>query len=285
MTTTDPRPVLITAANGKTGKRVSALLESGAHSVRRASRSADVPFDWNDHSTFAPNLDGVRAAAIIYTPDLSVPGAPDAIAAFVAAAKDAGVERLVLLSGRGEPAAEVCERIVQDSGLAWTVARASWFNQNFDEGDFLPMIQGGAIALPAADIAEPFVDLDDLAQVIATALTQPGHEGQLYEITGPRAIAFDEVARIIAHASGREVSYAPITMEQFRQGLQAAGVPAAHIDMLDYVISHTLDGRNVQPQDGVQRALGRPPRDFAEYAKHAAASGVWGANTPAPAPH
>ncbi|HCT45944.1 MAG TPA: NmrA family transcriptional regulator, partial [Phycisphaerales bacterium] len=139
-TLTDPRPILVTASTGKTGRRVANLLEADNHPVRRASRSAPVPFEWTDHTTYAPNLKGVRAAYIAYTPDLSVPRAQGDIRAFVNAAIDEGVERLVLLSGRGEPAAEACEDIVRESGLEYTLVRAAWFNQNFDEGDFLPMI-------------------------------------------------------------------------------------------------------------------------------------------------
>jgi uncharacterized protein YbjT (DUF2867 family) len=274
-TQSDPRPILVTAASGKTGRRVAALLEADNHPVRRASRSAAVPFDWTDHSTFAPNLAGVRAAYIAYTPDLSVPRAQDDIRAFVNAAIDTGVERLVLLSGRGEPAAEACEQIIRESGLEYTLVRAAWFNQNFDEGDFLPMILDAAIALPAGDVAEPFIDADDIAEVAFAALTQPGHNTQLYEITGPRALTFHEVAQILSQQTGRTITYIPITMDQFKAGLSEAGVPTQHIALLEYVMSHTLDGRGIHPQDGVQRALGRPPKDFMAYVTQAAETGIW----------
>ena len=278
--TTDTRPILVTAANGKTGRRVATLLEADNHPVRRASRSADIPFDWTNHDTYAPNLAGCRAAYIVYTPDLSVPRSENDIRVFVEAAKQAGVERIVILSGRGEPAAERCEDIVRNSGLEWTIVRAAWFNQNFDEGDFLPMILDGTIALPAGDIAEPLIDADDIAEVAFAALTQPGHNHELYEITGPRAITFHEVAQILSEATGRTINYIPITMDQFKAGLAEAGVPADHIALLEYVMSHTLDGRGIHPQDGVQRALGRPPRDFAAYVANAAETAIWNPQAP-----
>lgn len=281
-TNTDPRPILVTAASGKTGRRVADLLEADNHPVRRASRNAAIPFDWTDHSTYAPNLAGCRAAYIAYTPDLSVPRAQDDIRAFVNAAIDAGVERLVLLSGRGEPAAEACEQIVSESGLEYTLVRAAWFNQNFDEGDFLPAILDGVIALPAGNIAEPLIDADDIAEVAFAALTQPGHNTELYEITGPRALTFHEVAQILSESTGRTITYIPITMDEFKAGLAESGVPSEHIALLEYVMSHTLDGRGVHPQDGVQRALGRPPKDFTAYAMTAAATNIWNPQAPAP---
>ena len=268
-TVSDPRPILVTAASGKTGHRVADRLEAGGHNVRRASRAAAIPFNWTDHSTYAPNLAGCKAAYIAYTPDLSIDRAEDDIKSFVDAAIQAGVERLVLMSARGEPAAERCEQIVRDAAIENTVVRASWFNQNFDEGDFLPMVLEGTITMPVADVAEPFIDADDIAEVAYVSLTQSGHNGELYEVTGPRAITFHEIAEILSSQTSRTITYLPITMQQFKSALTDAGVPSGRIELLDYVISNSLDGRGVIPQDGVQRALGRPAKDFREYAEAA----------------
>ena len=127
----------------------------------------------------------MAAAYISYAPDLAIPGATDSIRAFTGEAAERGVKRLVLLSGRGEEEAQNCERIVRNSGLDWTVVRASWFNQNFSEGEFLDMVLGGAITLPAGDVPEPFVDADDIADVAVAALVEDGHAGETYEVTGP----------------------------------------------------------------------------------------------------
>lgn len=269
------RPVLVIGATGKTGRRVAALLAERGVPVRMGSRSATPAFDWDHEHGWDACLEGVRAAYITYAPDLAVPGAADAIAAFVTRAHRQGVERLVLLSGRGEAEAQACETIVQQSGLAWTVVRASWFNQNFSEGAFSEMVQAGAITLPAGDTPEPFVDVDDIAEVAAVALTEPGHAGEVYEVTGPRLMTFADAASELSRATGREIRYVDVPHDAFVAEVSASGAPQEVAWMLDYLFSTVLDGRNAHLTDGVQRALGRPPRDFAAYAGAAAAARTW----------
>ena len=268
-------PTLVIAATGKTGRRVADRLEAQGRPVRRASRSGATPFDWDDRSTWGPALEGVGAAYVVYSPDLAVPAAPDALTAFTRLAKEKGVRRLVLLSGRGEEEAQRCERIVQDSGLEWTIVRASWFAQNFDEGAFRELVLAGQVALPAGDVREPFIDVDDIADVAAAALTEDAHSGEVYEVTGPRSMTFADAVAEIASATGRDVTYVTIPTEAFRAGLADAGMPREQVELLDYLFTTVLDGRNAQVTDGVQRALGRPARDFRDYARAAAASGAW----------
>lgn len=271
-------PILVIAATGKTGRRVADRLEAKGHAVRRASRSGDTPFDWNDEATWGPALAGTGAVYVVYSPDLAVPAAPDAITTFTALAKAQGVERLVLLSGRGEEAAERCERIVAAAGMPWTVVRASWFNQNFDEGAFHELVVGGAVTLPAGDVREPFIDIDDIADVAVAALTEDGHDGEIYEVTGPRLMTFADAVAEIAEATGREIAYVQIPNEDFMAGLKAAGLDEERIWLLDYLFTTVLDGRNASTADGVERALGRPARDFRDYARRVAATGVWNAS-------
>ena len=273
--TTNTQPTLVIAATGKTGRRVADRLEAQGHPVRRASRSAATPFDWDDRATWGPALDGVGAAYVVYSPDLAVPAAPDAIVAFTELAKAKGVRRLVLLSGRGEEEAQRCERIVQDSGLEWTIVRASWFAQNFDEGAFFEPVMSGVVALPAGAVLEPFIDIDDIADIAAAALTTDRHVGQVYEVTGPRLMTFADAVAEIGAAAGREIRYQTISNEAFKAGLTEAQVPAGYIELLDYLFTTVLDGRNAQVTDGVQRALGRPARDFGDYARATAARGGW----------
>lgn len=272
--TTAPLTLVLTA-NGKTGRRVAERLEQRGIPVRRGSRSAELPFDWNDQATWAPVLAGVEVAYVVYTPDLAVPEAPAAIAAFCELARRAGVRRLVLLSGRGEPEAQRCERIVAESGLEWTVVRASWFAQNFTEGPFADLVLSGEVALPVGDVTEPFIDADDLADVAVAALTEDGHDGEVYEVTGPRSLSFPELVAEIGAAADRDLRFTPISLEDFTSGLAQAGVPADYIDLLSYLFSTVLDGRNAAVCDGVERALGRPPRDFREFARDAVAAGAW----------
>ena len=204
-----------------------------------------------------------------------MPGATDAIQALVDRAKTHKVRHLVLLSGRGEEEAQACERIVQDSGIAWTVVRASWFNQNFSEGAFVEMVQAGQITLPNVATPEPFVDVNDIADIVVAALTEPGHAGELYEVTGPRMMTIADVATELSQATGRDIRYVPVPHGAFLTGLAESGAPKDAVWMLDYLFSTVLDGRNAHLTDGVQRALGRPPRDFADYARELAATGVW----------
>ena len=272
-------PILVIAATGKTGRRVATRLEAMGRPVRRASRSGSTPFDWDDPGTWAPALDGVESAYIVYSPDLAVPAAPAAITALTELAKEMGLRKLVLLSGRGEDEAQRCERIVQGAGLEWTIVRASWFAQNFDEGAFQPLVQSGQVALPAGDVREPFIDVDDIADVAVAALTEDGHAGQVYEVTGPRPMTFAEAVAEIATAAGRNLRFQTISSQTFQAELSQAGVPSDASELLDYLFTTVLDGRNSQVTDGVQRALGRPARDFRDYALAAAESGAW---TPLP---
>ncbi len=268
-------PILIIGGTGKTGRRVADKLAARGAATRIASRSAETRFDWDDPSTWAAALTGVSAAYVAYSPDLAVPEAPDAIRELARMAADRGVRRLVLLSGRGEKEAQRCERIVLDTNPAWTVIRASWFNQNFDEGFFLEPLRAGVLALPAGSVLEPFIDADDIADVAVAALTEPGHEGQIYEVTGPRLMTFTQVVDEIARATGRDLSYQQITTDDFAHGMREQQVPEQVVDLTRYLFETVLDGRNAATADGVQRALGRSPRDFADYARAVAATGVW----------
>jgi uncharacterized protein YbjT (DUF2867 family) len=266
--------ILVLGGTGKTGRRVAARLTARRLPIRIGSRSGEPPFDWHDWSTWEPVLQGVRSAYVVYYPDLAFPGAATAIRAFAEQAVAAGVGRLVLLSGRGEEEAEVSEQGVRDSGLEWTILRASWFSQDFSEAFLLEPTRSGVIAVPAGDVAEPFVDCEDIADVAVAALTEDGHTGQTYELTGPRLLTFADAADEITKATGREVRYVPVTPERYASEL-AKYVPAERVAALTDLFVNVLDGRNAHLTDGVQRALGRPPRDFTEFAREAAGAGLW----------
>ena len=275
---------LVLGGTGKTGRRIAQRLEARGMPTRAASRSGNPPFDWDDQGTWGAALDGVTAAYISYAPDLTIPGATDAVGAFVERAVAHGVRRLVLLSGRGEEEAQRAELLIQRADVEWTVVRASWFSQNFSEGAFLEMVLDGEIALPAGGVGEPFVDADDIADVAAAALTEDGHAGQVYEVTGPGLLTFDEAVREIARATGRAIRYVQIPPEAFAAGVAEAGLPEDVAWLLGYLFGTVLDGRNAHLTDGVQRALGRAPRDFSEYARAVAATGVWDVTAPAREP-
>ena len=272
---TSPQRILVLGGTGKTGRRIAEGLGRDGHSVRIGSRSATPPFDWGDPSGWDACLDGIGAAYISYAPDLAMPGAADAIRAFVERAKAHGVRRLVLLSGRGEPEAQACERIVKESGLEWTVIRASWFFQNFSEGAFTDMVLAGPITLPAGTVPEPFVDVDDIAEIAVAALARDGHAGEVYEVTGPRLMTFDMIAEDLTNATGREITFVEVPHDAFIAEVKRSGAPHDVVWMLDYLFATVLDGRNASLTDGVERALGRAPGDFRAYARDVAATGVW----------
>ncbi len=266
---------LVVGGTGKTGRRVAERLRTRDVPVRVGSRSSEPPFDWDDRSTWAPALEGATSAYVSFYPDLAVPGAAETIAALAELAVNNGTRRLVLLSGRGEEEAQRAELALQESGAEWTIVRCSWFNQNFSESFFLEPVLAGEVALPADGVLEPFVDAEDIADVAVAALTEEGHVGELYELTGPRLLSFDDAVGEIARASGREIRYVPVPVEPWTAEMARAGVPGDVLSLLTYLFTEVLDGRNAHVTDGVQRALGREPRDFTDYARDAAASGVW----------
>ena len=266
---------LVLGGTGKTGRRVVNRLEKRGHPVRPVSRSGTPPFDWNAPGSWPAALDGVSAVYITYYPDLAAPGATKAIQAFCAQAVKTGVRRLVLLSGRGEEEAQRAEQAQIASGADWTIVRASWFAQNFSESFFLEPLLSGEVALPAGDIGEPFIDAEDIADVAAAALMDNQHIGQLYEVTGPRLLTFAEALQEIAKASGRTIRYWQISPEDYAATMEQQGVPADVAQLVLYLFTTVLDGRNAYVTDGVERALGRKPRNFETYAREAAATGIW----------
>jgi uncharacterized protein YbjT (DUF2867 family) len=267
--------ILILGATGKTGSRITQRLKNAGLPVRLGSRGANPPFDWEDRSTWEAALDGIDAVYISYQPDLAVPGAVETVQAFTDLAVKNGVGKLVLLSGRGEAEAEDAERVIQNSGVDWTILRCSWFFQNFSEAHFLEPIIQGELALPVGNIAEPFVDVEDIAEIAVQALTQPGHSGQLYELTGPRALTFAEAVDEIARGTGRDIRFVAVPPNAYKEALEQAQLPAELIDLVLYLFTTVLDGRNTPLADGVQRALARPARDFSDYVRRTADSGVW----------
>ncbi|MCB5178561.1 NmrA family NAD(P)-binding protein [Streptomyces antimicrobicus] len=262
---------LVIGGHGKTGRRVAERLTAQGRAVRIGSRSGEPPFVWEDSSTWGPALEGVDRVYITYYPDLAFPGAAEQVAEFSKAAVAAGARRLVLLSGRGEEAAEVSENHVKASGADWTIVRSSWFNQNFSESFFLEPVLAGEIALPTGDAVEAFVDADDIADVVVAALTDDKHIGKTYELSGPRLLSYSDVAAELSKATGRDIKYISVTNEEYRAVLRENGLPEDFADLFTMI----LDGRNAHLVHGVEEALGRKPKDFSDFAREAAATGVW----------
>lgn len=236
MTQIDDGTTLVLGGAGKTGRRVVQRLESRGVYLRVGSRSGAPAFDWEDRATWDTALHGVTAAYVSFYPDLAV----------------------------------------QRVGTDWTVVRCSFFAQNFSEAFLLDAVLAGEVALPVDGVPEPFVDAEDIADVAVAALTESGHAGRVYELTGPRLLTFAGAVEEIARASGRTVRFVSVPVEAWVAELRGYGLPEEVVELMTYVFTEVLDGRNARVTDGVQRALGRPARDFADYARTAAAAGAWG---------
>lgn len=275
MNNTTPNPILILGGTGKTGRRLAERLTAHGVPVRIGSRSGTPHFDWEVPATWGPAMQGVSAVYISYYPDLAVPGAADVIGAFARLAVQNGITRLVLLSGRGEAEAQRSEEMLKASGADWTILRCAWFSQNFSEGFLVEPLAEGEVALPVGNVGEPFVDADDIADVAFAVLTEPGHAGQLYELTGPRLLSFADAVAEIGKAAGRDIRFVRISHDEFTAAVTAHDLPPEFAWLLNELFTEVLDGRNETLADGVQRVLGRQPRDFSAYAYETAATGIW----------
>jgi uncharacterized protein YbjT (DUF2867 family) len=273
--------ILVIGGTGKTGRKVVAGLQAHGQRVRIGSRRGTPAFDWDDPTTYPAALAGIDKVYIVYYPDLAVPGALEAIRALTEAAKQAGVKKAVLLSGKGEREAERCEQVVAESGLDYTLVRASWFSQNFSESFLLDPILAGHIALPMPEAEIPFVDTGDIAEVVVQALLDDAHNGQTYEITGPRKLTFAEVVAEIATATGRQLQYQAVSQDEYNAAMQAAGLPGDYIWLFDYLFREVLGKpENQVVTNDVEKVLGRPATDFATYARETARTGVWNQSVP-----
>lgn len=268
-------PFLIIGKTAKTGLRVEKRLQAVGYATRGVSRSSSPTFDWEDQSTWRKAMQGTESAYVTFYPDLAIPTAEQTIRDFIAVAKEVGLRHIVLLSGRGEEGAERAEAVLANSGLDWNVVRASWFMQNFSEGFMIDGILGGNVMLPAGDIAEPFIDIDDIAEVAVAALTRSELRNRLFEVSGPRAMTFAQCVEEISQAVGYPVLYTRIPMDDFNGALRAQGMPEEMLWLMNELFNVVLDGRNAQPANGVEEAVGRPATDFATYLQKVMASGAW----------
>ena len=267
--------ILIVGANGKTGSRVQARLAAAGVATVGVSRSTAPAFDWAEPATWPALLEGVTGAYLTYHPDLSVPEAEAHIRTFCEYARAAGLEHIVLLSGRGEEGAARAEQALRDSGLAWNVVQASWFAQNFSENFMLDGVLAGELVIPAGTSREPFIDIDDIADVAVAALLEPGLRNRLFEVTGPRAMTFAECVAEISAAAGYPVRLVELPLDDYIQALRDQDLPDYLVELLRELFTDLFDGRNAYTAEGVREALGRPATDFAEYAGKTAAAGAW----------
>jgi uncharacterized protein YbjT (DUF2867 family) len=268
--------ILVLGSNGKTGRRVVERLEKIKNvEIRLGSRNEKIPFDWEKPQTWEKVLQDIDAVYITFQPDLAIPSAVDIIQNFTLLATKTGVQKIVLLSGRGEKEAQVCEEIVKTNAKNWTIVRASWFNQNFSESIFLDPVLAGIVALPRAEALEPFVDADDIADVVTASLLDEKHNGQTYELTGPRLLTFEQIVNEIANATGRNITFQALSLSEYVQMLREYQIPEDFIWLVNYLFEQVLDGRNSSITSDIEKVLGRKAKDFSAYAKETAETGIW----------
>jgi uncharacterized protein YbjT (DUF2867 family) len=268
-------PILIIGKNAKTGWRVDRRLRALGYSTRAVSRSTSPSFDWEDQATWPAAMAGTRSAYITFHPDLAIPSAEQSIRDFVALGAELGLQHLVLLSGRGEDGARCAERVLEESGFDWNVVRASWFMQNCSENFMIEGILNGELMLPVGDIAEPFIDIDDIADVAVATLTRDELRNRVFEVSGPRAMTFAQCIEAISTAAGYPVTYTQLPLESFIDGLRGQGAPEPLLWLMRELFTVVFDGRNSKPTPGVEEALGRPATDFSEYLGKVIATGAW----------
>ena len=266
---------LIIGKNGKTGSRVDALMQNAGLSTRAVSRTTALAFDWLKPEGWHEAMQGCDCAYVCFQPDLAVPGAKAAIAEFICQAKTAGIEHVVLLSGRGEDGAQQAEQLLINSGLTWNVVRASWFAQNFSEGFLIDGILKGQVALPAGNIPEPFIDVDDIAAVVYQCLTNSQLKNQLFEVTGPELLTFQDCVKIISDVTKRPIEFVPINVEGFLKDFKMQNMPEAVMWLMNELFTVVMDGRNSCTVNGVEKALGRPAISFREYVVKTEKTGIW----------
>ncbi|WP_406144314.1 NAD(P)H-binding protein [Streptomyces sp. NBC_01012] len=265
---------LITGATGTTGSRVARQLTERAHAVVPASRTPGPPdgartvrFDWYDTATHGPALHGVDRVYLV--PPVGDPEPATAMRPFLEQARAAGVKRVVLLSSSaiplGGPGVGRVHALLADGLFGeWAVLRPSWFMQNFTgrhlhaEG----LRTDGVMSSATGDGRVGFVDAEDIAAVAVRALTDAVAPDTDLVITGPEALSYDEVAALVAEASGRPAAHRRLTYGQMCDHLVAAGVPeefAAVLAGLDLAIA---EGAEDRVTDTVERMTGRPALSF-----------------------
>ena len=151
--------------------------------------------------------------------------------------------------------------------LDWTVIRSAWFNQNFSEGHFLHGIKSGEVTFMADTVKEPFVDLEDLSDVVVECLTNNAHNGKIYEVTGSELLTFAEAVNAIGVKLKRNIQYQYLNQEAYRQYLKNAGLDEFIAAHMAQAFSEILDGRNENIGKGVTQVLGRDPIKFNDFVK------------------
>jgi uncharacterized protein YbjT (DUF2867 family) len=264
--------ILVTGGTGTVGRRVVAQLRDQGVAVRPASRHTEPPLDWSDPASWEAALQGVARMYLLLPDYTELPEG------FLEQAVAAGVRRVVLHSDRSVDVMNVthlqkAERQVRQLPLEWTIVRADWFNQDF-ETFFRESVIRGRLCVPVGEVKQGFVDADDIAAVGVRALVSDEYVGQVLSLTGPRALSFPEALELIGAATGRSLQFDG-TPEAYRAEMREAGLPEDMTRGLIENFQRAAAEGDTRPTGVVEEVLGRPAREFADYAAEAAARGIW----------
>ncbi|WP_394149850.1 SDR family oxidoreductase [Vibrio maritimus] len=276
--------ILVLGATGNTGSEVVKQLKEAGADFGIMARSADAAnkLDLNPNQVRVSNYDDVETMTQalegmkkIYVAMPAHPSNQQWIENTVAAAKAAGVELIVKLSGMGAKAdagSEIIrthvltDDIVKASGIAYTIVQPNSFFQNLYGS--LPTINAmGQFFLPLAQAKQSVIDIRDVAAVVVTALTQSGHENQTYLISGPEALTFAEQAAILTEVSGKQIDYIAVPQEAAESAMKGAGMDNWTAEKLAEIMAWFGEGHYASVTDTVERVTGKKPRTFRAFAE------------------
>jgi uncharacterized protein YbjT (DUF2867 family) len=268
--------ILVTGATGNVGGELVRALAAAGQPVRALVRAGHEPGfpaggqpvagDLNQPESLRPALAGAQALFLY-------PGYQD-MAGTLAEARQAGVSRVVMLSGSSAASGDLSnavsrymiesEAAVRDSGLAWTLVRSFGFMSNTLQ--WVPQLRAGdVVRAPFAGVQVAMIDPSDIAAVAAVALTAPGHDGRVYTVSGPQALGPADRARILGEVLGRDLRFEAQPDDEARAEM-AAAMPTAYVEaFFDFYVKGTLD--ESQPRPDVAAVTGRPPRTFRQWAQ------------------
>ncbi|MCB0164604.1 MAG: SDR family oxidoreductase [Anaerolineae bacterium] len=273
--------ILVLGATGNVGSSLVEFLVKKGKQVKAATRHpADYPstdnvepvsLDFERPETYAPALVGVdRVFALTKTADVQ---ADKTLTPLIDQAKAAGVTQIVLMTALGVDQApeDVPIRRLElhliNSGIDYTILRPNWFMQNFNPGFLLPMIQqGGTFYLAADDAKTSFIDTRDIAAVAAVVLTEEGHAGKEYALTGGEAFTYSEAAAILSEAANREINYVAIDDGAFREALASAGWRPEQVGFFADLFYIVRQGWVASVSPAVAEILEREPISLQQYA-------------------
>jgi uncharacterized protein YbjT (DUF2867 family) len=272
--------ILVTGANGTTGREVVGHLAAAGRPVRAMVRKPEnaeglpregvevVLGDFSDLGSLESAMTDIDAVFMI---SFEHPEILELQGNVIAAARQAGVRIVARLSSASaDPGSDTPlirthgegDLQLARSGVPYVLLRPQWFNQNF-----LTYCPGGVIGLPAGAARLAFVDTRDIAAVAIKALSEPGHEGRSYVLTGPEALSHAEVAALLSRATGRRFVYEDVPPEAYRRSLLEGGASEHQADAVSGLLAEVRRRGVAEVHDDIERVLGRPAISFGQFAR------------------